>query len=107
MPPAAPFRGGVQYYYFTRGLVRALRRDGVLHGARASLVARARGQVGPDVAPCHEDEPGVRVGGRYEPARVAGEEELQDRQEALQVGLLVDREVEVSVGDRAQRLGEQ
>ena len=45
--------------------------------------------------------------GATRPLAVAVEEELQHRQEPLQVGLLVDREVEVAVGDRLERLREE
>ena len=78
-------------------------RDGIGACARAALVAAARGEVAADVVPRHELESGVGVGRRHETARVAAEKELLDRQQALQVGLLVDREVEPARGDRLER----
>ena len=76
------------------------------HGG-AAFVARGGRQVRPHVAARDEEQAGVRVRRRDEPAAVLDHEELEDRQEALEVRLLVDREVEMAVGDRAQRPRQQ
>ena len=76
--------------------------DRVLGDGGAALVARRRRQVRPYVAAGDEEQARVRVRRRDEAAAVADHEELEDRQEALKVRLLVDGEVEVAVGNRAQ-----
>src|SRR5690349_17605150 len=84
-----------------------LRADRVLLTARAALEAALRRQVAGHVGARDEVEPRVRVRGRDETAAVAMQEELEHGKKALQVGLLVDREVELASVDRAQRRREE
>src|SRR4051812_8334372 len=65
----------------------------------AALVARLRLQVRIHVVLRDEEQTRVRVRRRHEAAGELVEEELDDRLEALQVGLLVDREVQVAALD--------
>ena len=67
---------------------------GILQLAGTALVAGLRRQVRLHVRLRHERDAGVRVRGRHQAGRVPVEEELQDGQPALQVRLLIDREVE-------------
>src|SRR6266542_5073644 len=82
---------------------RVLRRLHVLLLARAPLVPRLRGEVRLDVVLRHEQQTRVRRGRRHQPTRELVKEQLDDRVEALQVELLVDREVKVTLVDQLER----
>src|SRR5262245_10739039 len=74
--------------------------DRVLVLARAPVVAGLRGQVRPHVLLRHEQQTGVRVRRSDEAAGQLVEEQLHDGVEALQVGLLVDGELQRAVLDQ-------
>src|SRR6266545_2795991 len=76
-------------------------RDRVAGLARGTLEARL-GQVGSDVGLGHEDERELGVGRRDEALGELGQKELERRHEALEVGLLVEREVQLSLLDQLQ-----
>src|SRR5690242_7918140 len=93
-------------YYSCSEIVQAL-GNRVFPDSRAALVAGLRRQIRLDVRPRHELQAGVRLRRRDEAAAVPVEKELLDRDEALQVGLLVDREVETAARDRLERPRQQ
>ena len=101
----APAEAGALRRFRGAGVCGRLRhlawlRDRVLLLLRAPLVARLRRQVRLHVGLRHERDSRVRVRRRHEPRRVLVEEELEDGQPALQVRLLVDREVQMACVDR-------
>src|SRR5260221_9809809 len=69
---------------------------------RAALEPRLGLQVRRDVLLRHEEEAGVGVSRLLEAARQLVQEQLDHRQEALQVRLLVDREVQGALVDPVQ-----
>src|SRR4029453_17872725 len=93
-----PWRLGV----FDRLRHLALLRDRILLLAGAALVTGFRREVRLHVRLRHERDSRVRVRWRDEPGRVLVEPELEDGQPALQVRLLVDREVEITGIDRLE-----
>src|SRR3954454_14403598 len=113
-PPDTPNSGGSSGTILLSYGISSSRADDASPGRdrkclaiRRAFVPRARRQVAGDVLPRDEVEPRVRVRRGDQATAVAVEEELQHRQEPLQVRLLVDREVEVAVLDRAKGCGEQ
>src|ERR1700739_2093654 len=96
-PPASSGRSAPEYYS-PMGIVQA--GDGplsnwILLAARASLEAAPGRQIAAHAAARDEVETGVRVRRRDEVRAVAVEEHLEHREEALEIRLLVDREVEM------------
>src|SRR5258708_39404616 len=74
---------------------------------RATLEACLGIQVRIDVVLIHEEQTGVCLRGEHQSARQLVKEELENRNETLEIGLLVDGEVEVARFDLLQRLGLQ
>src|SRR5947207_780553 len=94
-------------------MARGLRRgdgvaaDRILLEVRAPFVPREGRHVRGQVSPRDEDDARVRVRGGDEAPGVLEEVELEQWDETLEVGLLVDREVQVPVADRPERSDEQ
>src|SRR5207248_2565378 len=99
--------GRILLHYGNSSSREGLSSDRIPLAARASLETAPRREVAADVLTGDEVEARVRVGGRDEMVAVAIKEHLEHREEALQVGLLVDREVEMLVPDRPERGGQQ
>src|SRR5205809_38796 len=82
-------------------------RGGVLLRARAALVPALRGQGRLHVLLRDEEQAGVGVGRGDQTSGQLVEEELDHRVEALQVGLLIDCEVQEPLLDQLQRRRQQ
>src|SRR5215207_4295506 len=74
---------------------------------RRPLEARRAAEVGRGVVLGEELQAGVHVAGAGEGAGDLRQEQLDDRIEPLDVGLLVDREVELVVAQQLERLGQR